>query len=341
MAQQGGSQLDGSQGSSDAASPGALVLDDEIAKLRDGGAVAFSQLLAAATADLAYAGCDSPDSDATNLWLWASGMSRTELFFERNRRIELESEHPIHKFAEAIAQRARRVPLQQIMGTAAMRNLELQVGSGVFIPRPETEGLAQWALDWLAQQPQKSGATVLDLCTGSGALALAIADEAPALGVRDLFIIAVERDPVAAQWAEKNLVQCQQKWREDPYARKVQLIRGDTTDPPTTAQYFGSCDLVVSNPPYVPEDAAVSPEVTADPHQAVFGGEDGLDVIRPLLSIAAKLLRPGGGFAVEHDDSHGEVVTELLHQTGAFADIQLHHDLAGKPRFTSAVRTGN
>jgi release factor glutamine methyltransferase len=232
------------------------------------------------------------------------------------------------RYLRLVAQRATRVPLQYLVGTAPFRHLELSVGEGVFVPRPETEVLVEWGLRWLGKRP---GALVVDLCSGSGAIAAAVAAECP--GSR---VYAVEKDPGAAVWLHRNL---------DEFASAgmaVSAVDGDATDPAVLADLDGTVDLVLSNPPYVPEIAAAGlpPEVGShDPHMAVFAGVDGLAVIRPLIGRIARLLRPGGAFAVEHDETHAYVVPMLVDADGRFEDVRLHHDLARRPRFTTATRT--
>ncbi len=221
-----------------------------------------------------------------------------------------------------VTRRANHVPLQYLTGTAPFRHLELAVGPGVFVPRPETEVLVGWGLRWLASF---GPGLVVDLCAGSGAIAASVADEAPGNQV-----IAVENDPGALPWLARNTSR---------YG--ISIVDGDATGAATLAQYDGQVDLVLTNPPYVPDIGAggLPPEVTRyDPRLAVFGGHDGLDVIRPLLDRIADLLRSGGAFALEHDDTHAYVVPTLVDADPRFTGVQLHHDLARRPRFTTATR---
>jgi release factor glutamine methyltransferase len=166
---------------------------------------------------------------------------------------------------------------------------------------------------------------VADLCAGSGAIAIAVATEKPGTEVW-----AVERDVQAVRWLARNAA-----------GTGVNVVVGDATDPAVLADLDGTVDLVLTNPPYVPEvaRAGLPPEVVEhDPAPAVFAGTDGLDVIRPLIGRIAGLLRPGGALAMEHDDTHAYVVPKLLDADGRFEAIELHHDLARNPRFTTAVR---
>lgn len=228
-------------------------------------------------------------------------------------------------FRALVRRRAQREPLQHITGVAPFRHLELAVGPGVFIPRPETELLVGWGLAWLATAGPAP--VVVDLCAGSGAIALAVAQELP--GAR---VYAVERDPEALEWLRRNAD-----------GTNVTIVEGDVTDAATLADLDSTVDLILTNPPYVPEIGAggLPPEVTGhDPHQAVFGGVDGLEVIRPLVRRVADLLRPGGACGIEHDDTQSIVVTALLYFDKRFDDFETHRDLGGRPRFTTVTRRG-
>jgi release factor glutamine methyltransferase len=141
-------------------------------------------------------------------------------------------------------------------------------------------------------------------------------------------VLAVEDDPGALAWLRRNAT-----------GSTVTVVDGDATDPATLSTVDGQVDLVLCNPPYVPEGTPVQPEVAGhDPHRAVFGGPDGLAVIRPVIRRAAALLRPGGWLGIEHDDGHGEAVPALLRAAGAWTDVGDHRDLAGRPRFATARR---
>ncbi|KXK62366.1 protein-(glutamine-N5) methyltransferase, release factor-specific [Micromonospora rosaria] len=241
-----------------------------------------------------------------------------------------------------VHRRAAREPLQHLTGRAAFRHLELAVGPGVFVPRPETELLAGWGIGRAraatATRPPAgtvgaggtvTGPLVVDLCSGSGAIALAVAQEVPAARV-----VAVERSPEALVWLRRNVAE-----RAAAGDRPVEVVVGDVTDPDLLAGLAGTVDVLLCNPPYVPRAVAVPPEVAGhDPDEAVFAGADGLAVIRPLVAVAARLLRPGGGLGVEHDDSHGRVVPDLFAADGRFTDVGDHADLAGRPRYATASR---
>jgi release factor glutamine methyltransferase len=270
--------------------------------------------LAKATSDLAAAGVDSPRADAEWLAAHVLGVNRGRLMLiDTIRGIEL------RRFAALIAERAKRIPLQHLLGTAAFRHLELAVGDGVFVPRPETELLAGWGIEHTAP-----GATVVDLCSGSGAIALSVAAEA-----HPGRVIAVERSAAARIWLARNAAA----------VPGVEIVAGDVTDPSLLAELRGAVDVVLCNPPYVPDGTAVPPEVSVhDPADAVFGGADGLAVIRPVIGLAAGLLRPGGVVGIEHDDVHATAVPDLLRADGRFSEVTEHDDLAGRPRYATARR---
>jgi release factor glutamine methyltransferase len=276
--------------------------------------VRLAPALARATARLAEAGVASPRVDAELLAAHALAVGRGRLLL-----IDTVRGDELRRFTGLVEQRARRIPLQHLLGTAAFRHLELAVGAGVFIPRPETELLAGWGIEHTAP-----GATVVDLCSGTGALALAVADEAAPGRV-----IAVERSAAALEYLRRNAAQ----------SAVVEVVCGDVTDPGLLAELRGRVDVLLCNPPYVPDGTAVPPEVAEhDPAEAVFGGADGLAVIRPLIALAADLLRAGGVVGIEHDDLHAAAVPDLLRAADGFADVTAHRDLTGRPRFATARR---
>jgi release factor glutamine methyltransferase len=278
-------------------------------------------LLASAARRLADAGVESPRVDAELLLASVLGVSRGRLLTLVDVPDDVAT-----RFTALLHQRADRVPLQHLTGRAPFRFLELSVGPGVFVPRPETELLAGWAVERLAGADSPS---VLDLGSGSGALALAIAQEVP--GAR---VVAVERDPGAIGWTRHNAAA--RAAAGDPL---VEVVAGDMTDPQLLRELDSSVDLVVSNPPYVPDGARVPREVADhDPPLALWGGPDGLDVVRGLLATAARLLRPGGRLGIEHADQQGTSLPALVRAHGGFTDVEDHPDLAGRPRFTTARR---
>jgi release factor glutamine methyltransferase len=230
------------------------------------------------------------------------------------------------RFGALVEQRVDRVPLQHLTGRAPFRHLELAVGPGVFVPRPETEQLAGWALGRLAGL---DGPIVVDLGSGSGALALSIAHEHP--GAR---VTAVERDPGAIAWTRHNAM-TQVAAGDTP----VGVVAGDMTDPSLLSEFDGRVTVVVSNPPYVPDDAVLPREVAEhDPPLALWGGPDGLDVVRGMLTVAARLLHRGGWLGIEHADQQGVALPAVVRAHGGFTDVEDHLDLAGRPRFTTARR---
>ena len=234
------------------------------------------------------------------------------------------------KIDELVRRRASREPLQHILGSAAFLDLELLVGPGVFVPRPETEALAVWAVDWLASCGDAPIA--VDLCSGSGALALALATRVS--GAR---VIGVELSPAALAFAERN----RQRHQHRLSGAELEFCAGDATDPQLLSELANSVDLVVCNPPYIPDDAIPrDPEVRDhDPELALYGGPDGLTVVRDIVPVVQRLLRPGGRLAMEHGDLQGDDqgVPGVLKTVGGFTEVVDHRDLAGRPRFTTAV----
>lgn len=239
------------------------------------------------------------------------------------------------RFSDLVAKRASRVPLQHLIGVTSFRRIDLRVGRGVFVPRPETELVAGHAIDALSSPDLGQPAVVVDLCSGSGAIALSIADE-----VRTARVTAVELDPDALVWLDRNVEALQLRER-------VAVVAGDAGAAATLLpDLVGCCDVVVSNPPYVPDGAVIrDPEVVDfDPALALWGGPDGLDVVRRIESQAALLLVPGGLFIVEHADLQGESLPALLaacvdeHGQPTWTDVVDHVDLADRPRFTTARR---
>lgn len=272
-------------------------------------------LLAEAGSRLAEAGVDSPANDAEILLADVLGVARGNLTL-----VEDVSEREAETFAAFVERRAAREPLQHITGTAGFRYVELAVGPGTFVPRPETELLAGWAISSalaVADRPP----VVVDLCTGSGAIARSIIDEVP-----HATVYAVELDPGAHRWAQLNLS-----------ATTVDLRQGDMADAFTDLD--GSVDVVVCNPPYIPLEAweSVAPEARDhDPHLALFSGDDGLVAMRVLEQVAARLLRPGGVVGAEHADLQGESAPGVFAATGRWCEVRDHRDLAGRPRYLTA-----
>ena len=220
-------------------------------------------------------------------------------------------------FWKLLDRRCAHEPLQYLTGFSYFRHLELKVGPGVLVPRPESELLVEAVLTYIERQA--GAVSVVDLGSGSGALALAIATEAP-----NSHVIAVEKSAEALVWLKENVSFIDEK---------VRILEGDVS----TALEGVKCDVVIANPPYVP-DAEVLPKDVAEhePAVALFGGPDGMDVPRAFITTADRLLKSGGFLAVEHHETQGELVNAVLSKN--FKDILLHKDLNGRPRFTTAIR---
>ncbi|WP_081710014.1 peptide chain release factor N(5)-glutamine methyltransferase [Arthrobacter sp. 35W] len=283
--------------------------------------------LSAAAAVLAEAGVPSPRVDAELLAAHLLGVGRGEL-----RAMAMGSSLEPAGFDALIGRRAGREPLQHITGTAYFRHLELAVGPGVFVPRPETESVVQLGLDWLsthrgADSAHDGGAApvVVDLGTGSGAIAGSVAHEVPGASVH-----AVELSPEAHVWAARNLA-----------GSGVELVLGDMRT--AFPELDGTVDLVISNPPYIPAEAIPrDPEVARfDPHMALYGGgADGMETPRAAEATAARLLKAGGFFVMEHAEVQAEQMAAMLRGTGHWSEVSSHRDLTGRDRATSALRTG-
>ena len=276
-----------------------------------------------ATARLEAAGIRSPEADAVELAAFALGTDAGDV-----RRAMVLRTVPDAGFAATfealVEERLSRVPLQHLTGRAHFRRLTLAVGPGVFVPRPETEVTAGLAID--AASEVGEGVVVVDLCTGSGAIALAVKDELPGATV-----LAVELSDLAHGWAVAN---------RDRLGFDVDVRLGDATT--AFDDLVGRVDVAVSNPPYIPVGAVpVDPEVRDhDPEIALYGGSaDGLAVPLAVAARAAALLREGGVLVMEHADSQGVALPGALRATGQWADVVDHLDLTGRPRTTVAVRT--
>lgn len=273
------------------------------------------RLLDEATATLTEGGVPSPQVDAELLLSHVTGTPRSMI-----RRAAVQ-EMQRQTFLEMIAARARRVPLQHITGTAAFRYVDVEVGPGVFVPRPETEVMTGWVIDQMTASGPEEGPVVVELCAGSGAISLSIVHEVPTARVH-----AVEPDEQAHGWATRNLL-----------GTGVDLRQGDMAD--AFGDLDGTVDAVVANPPYIPVDAweSVAPEARDhDPALALWSGQDGLDAMRVVEQVAWRLLRPGGVVAAEHADVQGESAPAVF--AGRWREVRDRADLAGRPRFVTAVR---
>jgi release factor glutamine methyltransferase len=272
-----------------------------------------------AAATLSDAGIGSAEFDAVALAASALGTTAGEV-----RKLMIMGAPVPAGFDDLVAERARRVPLQHLTGRAGFRRLELRVGPGVFVPRFETELVAGLAIAALSGISARRGVAV-DLCTGSGAIALAIKDEVPAAQVH-----GVELSELAHAWAIRN---------RDDLGLDVDLRLGDATC--AFPDLEAAADVVVSNPPYIPVGATPQdPEVRDhDPALALYGGScDGLRIPLEVAARAAVLLRLGGMLVMEHADVQGDELQAALAATGLWRDIADHEDLNGRPRVVTAVR---
>jgi release factor glutamine methyltransferase len=272
------------------------------------------QAIDEATRTLSAAGVASPRVDAEELAAYAAGTSRGRLLL-----LDVVGDDFFSRYDDLVAARSTRIPLQHITGTAAFANLSLNVGPGVFIPRPETEALFEWA----AAQHLPAEPLIVDLCTGSGALAIALARQTPRARV-----IGVDISAQALAYACRNSA-----------GTSVELRQGDVTDPLLGGDLDGRVHLVVANPPYLPDSVELEPEVAEhDPHEALFGGPDGAAFVTAISSLAGRWLVDGGLLAIEHDDTASAAVVGLLRRSGCFEAIAEHADFAGRPRFVTARR---
>ena len=295
--------------------------------------------IALAAARLAEAGVESPRAEAELIAAHVHGVRRTELHTVPDSAFDA-------RFWEGVGRRAAREPLQHITGLAYFRYLELEVGPGVFVPRPETEVMTGWAIDRLREM-DVAEPLVVDLGTGSGAIALAIAQEVPRARVH-----AVEADPIARTWTERNIGRVA---AAAPYTEGRVTLHGtdftgtDFAGTPRMGEpgagdlgeLDGKADLVISNPPYIPVGASVPPEVGEyDPPAALWSGADGLDAIRGVERVARRLLRPGGVVAVEHGAPQGAAVYWVFCEEAGWRDTRNHKDLARRDRFVTAMWPG-
>jgi release factor glutamine methyltransferase len=279
----------------------------------------FVEALAFVTDSLTQAKVPNPQVDAYWLICHAAGISRSEMLNRMTFDLGL-TDSQRELLLLALEKRMQRIPLQHITGSAGFRDFELKVGPGVFIPRPETEMVAQLGIDYLNTLDFRAKA--LDIGTGSGAIAISIARAVPQTKV-----IAVEASEDAVQFTEANIQEL---------APNVELRIGDFQD--RVLDLAGSLDLLISNPPYIPVDAIpIDQEVREhDPDLALYGGQDGLDVIRELIQFGPLLLKRGGMIVLEHADGQSDAVCELLLDEG-FSKVQAHSDLAERLRSVSAI----
>lgn len=264
----------------------------------------------------------TPEADAELLIGHVLGLSRGQIQAKALTGAGVDAEQRV-QVIEAVERRAAREPLQHITGRAPFRMLELAVGPGVFVPRPETESVAQIAIDALRAVASPEPVAI-DLGTGSGAIAIALVTEVPHAQV-----VAVENSPQAFIWTKQNA--------RESGADNLRLVFSDLGV--AVPELDGRVDVVVSNPPYIPLAAVPrDPEVRLfDPPAALYGGEDGLDVVRALSRRALTLLRPGGTLVIEHGELQGEEIRDLLTADGWRA-AATSRDLLGRDRATTALR---
>jgi len=260
--------------------------------------------------------------DAEILLAHLLGLTRMELHnpiaLERALAEVSDESAIVDGYAELVQRRCNHEPVQYLTGTAGFRNLDLAVGPGVLVPRPETEGLVEEVLKHISNLP--GSVSVIDLGAGSGAMAISIATEAP-----NTHVIAVEKSADAIEWLKQNVAF---------YDESIRIVQGDVAEVLDGVK----CDVVVANPPYVPDSQPLPKDVANfEPAIALFGGPDGLELPQRFIIAAARLLKTGGLLAIEHTEIQGAAIAKLLNTD--FNQIALHQDLTGRPRWTSAIRS--
>jgi release factor glutamine methyltransferase len=281
----------------------------------------LSTAIELASSQFEKAGIESFQADAEILLSYVLDISRGELQVKAITGDDLDQGQE-QKFLALVEKRSERFPLQHLTGVAYFRQLELYVGPGVFVPRFETETVSQIAIDALRLVPADNPIAV-DLATGSGAIALSIATEVP-----NAKVFAIELSEEALVYTRKNFAK---------YAPAATLVQGDLVD--AFPELDGQVDVLVSNPPYIPDDMIpIYPEVHLhDPSMALYGGSDGLDLVRKVELAAKRLLRKGGALVIEHADMQGESIRQLILSLG-WRKCVTHKDLAGRDRATTAIR---
>lgn len=285
--------------------------------------MSLSQQLNDAASAFEVAGIESANTDAELLAAHVLNLTRGELALQVALGEARFDEQQQTRFDALAARRVAREPLQHLTGESHFRNVTLKVGPGVFVPRPETEFVTGLAIDAIKADASPSP-IVVDLCAGSGAIGLAIASELPHTRV-----FGVELSDDAIDYTRQN------------YAHiapgNARLVHADITD--ALQELNGTVDFVISNPPYIPaEMVPIYPEVALhDPDMALYGGEDGLDVVKTVSDVAQRLLRPGGGLAIEHADIQAEQVRQLLLSRG-WTQVRSHKDLNQRDRAVTAIR---
>ena len=286
------------------------------------------ETISKATLLLTEAQVSSPQVDAEILLAYVLGVERNQL-----TSVNQISGEQLFEFENLVARRANRVPLQHLTGIAYFRHLELAVGPGVFVPRPETELLVEAAIKHL--KTVSSSRIAIDLCAGSGAIALSLALEVPGTTVH-----AVELSDDAFKWLTHNMVDHAAKL--EAVESHVIVHHGNAGDQSLLSELFNQVDALVSNPPYIPSEMIPrDPEARDhDPAIALFSGADGLDVAREVVLVAAELLKPGGFVGVEHADMQGESMPALFDaMPNTWTNVKDNLDYNKLPRFTTAVRS--
>lgn len=269
------------------------------------------ELLQWAERELSAIASLNAEFDALFLLSEAVGVSRTQILLKEEISGAQEK-----VFREWIERRTKSEPIQYITGRAYFRNLTLEVGPGVLIPRPESEELVSAVKAVLGNQ---SHVQVLDLGSGSGALAISIASEVPGA-----YVTALEKDTQAIYWLNRNIHLA---------GVDISLVKSDVSDFDGQSQF----DVVIANPPYIPDGQSLPTEVmNFEPHIALFGGKDGMNLPQEFIDAAARALKPGGFLALEHNETQGEVVAQFM--ASYFDKVTLHYDLNQRPRWTSGVR---
>jgi release factor glutamine methyltransferase len=284
------------------------------ATMRRRRTIELRRAIDSAAAVFAEAGINSARRDAEELAAHLAGTDRGRLTL-----LDRPDDEFFARYRDLVTARRNRVPLQHLIGTAAFGQVMLHVGPGVFIPRPETEAMLEWAVT----QQFGPRPVIVDACTGSGALALALAQRWPAARV-----IGIDDSDTALRYAQRNCANA-----------GVELLRADVTTAGLLPDLDSRVDLVVANPPYIPDAASLDPEVAQhDPPHALFGGADGMSMITAVVALAGRWLRSSGLFAVEHDDTTSAQTVELISNAALFDDVTARQDLTGRLRFVTAVR---
>ena len=282
----------------------------------------IKQILRSAKERLAASGVN--EIDAEHLFAHVVGLSRMDLHnpIKLDEAVSSLGDFGVVEdtFAKLVSRRANHEPLQYLTGVAYFRHLEIQVGPGVLVPRPESELLVDAVLTHIANLSERPGeVSVVDLGAGSGALALSIATEAPKSRV-----IAVEKSPEAIEWLKKNVA---------AISENVRIVESDVSD----ALPGVKCDIVIANPPYIPNSQVLPRDVAEhEPSIALYGGVTGIEVPALFIAAASRLLKSGGVLAIEHTEEQGAAIAGQLSKD--FIEVNLHKDLTDRPRWTSAVR---